>query len=533
MDHDAHGHRSAGETLDLEGRYLLPGYLEPHCHPDFMYSPLALAAEVLTHGTTGLFCDTLFLLAVVGPSNVHRVLDLLQAAPIRMWWAVPSSPRTRVAEGDPLPVGRISRELLGRDDVALLAEVTRWLDAIEGDPELLAAIQLARARGLRVDGHSAGARSAKAAAYVVSGVTADHEPIDPDELLEKLHLGLWCMLRHSSLRPDLPRLAELLVRQPWLMERLMLTTDGPSPDFLVEVGHIDALVKLLIDMEFDPLEVYRMASLNVALYYRVEDRLGLVAPGRAADLMVVEDLRQPRPTMVMVGGRWVARDGNYVGGGPSTEELAAMAVLHFKGPLPSTRDVMKVIQRSLPGTTPVLRFESTVITRLEKTATAEAFERSLAHDGDTAMGWLLSRDGKRVTASFVKGLGEHVTGLVSTLNTACEYLILGKDLQAMQLALDRLVGMGGGMVAVAQDGSVHVVPLPIGGRMSGRPVEEVAAQYEQFREALRRLGYPFHDPGYTLHFLTGDLLPEVRLTPAGVWDVRRREVLVPSLILRE
>jgi adenine deaminase len=529
---DSPGWKEPAQIVDLEGQYVVPGYLEPHCHPDFMYSPLSLALQVLPRGTTGLFCDTLFLVNVMGPSGVQHALDLAQTAPIRFWWAAPSSPRTRLPDGEPdILWWSAVEQLLGREDTAVLAEVTRWLDAIEGDTFLVGRVQQARNLGLRVDGHSAGAKGTKAAAYAASGITADHEPIEAGELLEKLELGLWCMLRHSSLRPDLPALAQLLIERPWLVDRVMLTTDGPSPDFLCEVGHLDALVRMLIDLGIDPLDVYRMASLNVALYYRIEDRIGLVAPGRAADLLIMEDLRTGMPSMVMVNGDWVSADGVYVGGALPTEAFSGLPHLCSPDGLPSVEDVFGRLRQALPPVVPVLRFESAVITRLDQAYTEDAFGLSLLPDEDLSMGWLLARDGSRVTPGFIRGLGKGIQGLATTLNTACEYLVLGKDLAAMQWALDRVIGLGGGIVAVGRGGLAAQVPLPIGGRMSKEPVEQVARDYRQLKKLLKHLGYPFHDPAYSLHFLSGDLLPEVRLTPVGVWDVRHRKVLLESVPL--
>lgn len=527
------GWELAGEVVDLDGLYIVPGYLEPHCHPDFMYSPLTLGAEVLPRGTTGLFCDTLFLVTVMGPTSVADALDLTHEMPVRMWWAAPSCLRTRLAEGEPAYFWPTVLEVMRRDDTALLAEVTRWSDAIDGDPKLLTTILSARRRGLRVDGHSAGARGLKAAAYVAAGITADHEPIAPGELLEKLELGLWGMIRHSSLRPDLPALVPLLVERPWLADRLMLTTDGPSPDYVVETGYLDALVKMLIDLGVEPLSAYKMASLNVALYYRLDDRLGLVAPGRAADLLVLEDLRQPLPTAVMVNGQWVAREGIYLGATPPVDQFAHLAHLCFADRLPSVHDVLKRLRRVLPSSVPVLRLESAVITRLEEGEANQILVQALTPEEDLTMAWLMARDGVRVTVGFIRGLGRGILGLASSLNTACEYLVIGKDMAAMQQALDRLLELGGGIVVVGPGGTTAEVVLPIGGRMSPRPLQKIAEEYRGFRDFLEGLGYAFHDPAYTLYFLSGDLLPDVRLTPAGVWDVKRRTVLLPPVVLSE
>ncbi len=519
------------QVIDLGGRYLLPGYLEPHCHPDFIYSPLTLLPEVVARGTTGLFCDTLFLLMMAGSQNIDKALNLLQTLPVRLWWAVPSSPRTRLPEGDTEFYGPALYRMLDRDDTALLAEVTRWLDAVEGNPEISGVIQAARKRHLRVDGHAAGARGLKAMAYVSSGITADHEPIEPNEMLEKLQLGLWGMLRHSSLRPDLPELVKLLVERPWLMYRLMLTTDGPSVDFVVGQGYIDRLVKLLIEAGIDPIDAYRMASLNVALYYRIEDRVGLVAPGRAADLIVLDSLLEPTPSMVLVGGRVVACCGGYAGPEPPSREFEQLLQLRFDHRLPPVQTIADRALTVQPTQVPILRLESNVITRLEIADLDSVLRESFDPDTDASVAFLLARDGSRATAAFLRGFGRGIMGLATTLNSACEYLLIGKDVLTMQGALDRLAELAGGIVVMNGGHLTAELSLPLGGRMSPAPLKEIAAQYSRIKEVMGELGYRFHDPAYTLHFLSGDLLPEVRLTPAGIWDVRKRRVLVPPVAI--
>src|SRR5262249_15021622 len=188
-----------------------------------------------------------------------------------------------------------------------VGEVTRWPDAWRGDRELLRRLGLAR--GARVEGHTAGASGEKLAAIAAAGFTSDHEPITAQEVLDRARQGIAVMLRESSLRPDLVGLLDALKTAPALASRLMLTSDGSMPAFLRTHGFVDHLIRVALDRGVAPIDAYRMATLNPATYYGLDADLGGLAPGRYADICVLDDLAEPRPSTVIAGGRIVATGG--------------------------------------------------------------------------------------------------------------------------------------------------------------------------------------------------------------------------------
>jgi adenine deaminase len=347
-------------------------------------------------------------------------------------------------------------------------------------------------------------------------------------VLDRARQGIAVMLRESSLRPDLSGLLDALKQAPALVSRLMLTADGSMPSFVRDHGFIDHCLRVALDRGVPPIDAYRMATLNAATYFHRDGDLGGIAPGRYADVCVLEDLAEPRPDTVVARGRVVG-----VGGRLQIDVPEAP----WKRIFASTRARLAGTWRAraedfvLPGraTYPVIRLVSAVITKLEARPRAP---------GDLHAA-LIDRDGRWVAPAVLAGFGDRVDGLASTITTDFNILAIGRDPAAIARAVNRLLDIRGGIVLVDGDGGpteraadragiAFELPLPLGGIMSGAPLEDVATGEDGLRAALVARGYGFHDPLFTLFFLAADFLPYVRLSPRGVWDVRRGEVLIPA-----
>src|SRR2546428_2344695 len=289
------------------------------------------------------------------------------------------------------PLGDLARAMTHPAAVAV-GEVTRWPDAWAGRPEMLKRLALAHGPGRRVEGHTAGAKAEKIAAIAAAGFTSDHEPITAPQVLERARQGISVMLRESSLRPDLAGLLDALKAAPALVSRLMLTCDGSMPAFILANGFMDHALRLALDRGVPPIDAYRMATLNAATYYGLDADLGAVAPGRYADVCVLRDLAEPRPEMVIAGGRVAADRG---------EMLARMPEVPWQRAFTSAEARLNVRWRAraedfaLPPRDryPVARLVSAVITRLE--------ERPLA-PGDLHAA-LVDRRGRWVAPAVVAG----------------------------------------------------------------------------------------------------------------------------------
>jgi adenine deaminase len=354
------------------------------------------------------------------------------------------------------------------------------------------------------------------AAIAAGGLSSDHEPITAREVLERARQGIAVMLRESSLRPDLVGLLDALKEAPALVSRLMLTADGSMPAFIRDHGFVDHLIRTALERGIEPIDAYRMATLNPATYMGRDRDIGGIAPGRYADLCLLHDLAEPRPDVVVARGRVAARDGRAVVAVPEPDWRRALST-------PRARLAVRWRARPedfrLPSRAvyPVIRLVSAVITRLEERAPAA---------GDLFAA-LVDRDGRWVAPALVAGFGERVDGLASTITTDFNILVLGRSPAAMARAVNRVLARHGGVVLVDGDRVAFELPLPLGGVMTRLGLPEAAAQEDGLRAALVARGYPHHEPLFTLFFLAADFLPFVRLSPRGVWDVKQGRVLLP------
>jgi adenine deaminase len=503
-------------VVEAAGRVLVPGYVDPHVHPAHVITPSALVRHVLPLGTTTVFADTLQFWELGGLRAFRAVADGLARSPLKFYWMLRVQGQTRTPDEPRRFRVRDLARAFTHPWVAAVGEVTRWANVHAGDPELLARLDLGHARGLRVEGHTAGARSDKIAALAAGGLTSDHEPITAAEVLERARQGIAVMLRESSLRPDLGGLLDALKDAPGLAARAMLTTDGSMPAFVRDHGFVDHLLRTALAAGVPPVDAYRMVTLNPATYFRKDDDIGGIAPGRYADVCVLADLSQPRPQLVIARGRVAARDGRTLVPVP---EPAWSRV--FTSPVAR----LNVSWRARPEdfrlpprpTLPVIRLVSAVITRREDRTPA-------AGDLHAA---LVDRAGRWVAPAVVAGFADRLDGLAATVSTDFNILALGRSREAMARAVNRLLAVRGGVVLVDGDRVTWELPLPLGGIMTRLELPEAAHRQDELHALLRERGYEFHDPFFTLLFLAADFLPVVRLTPRGVWDVKAGRLLLP------
>jgi adenine deaminase len=502
-------------VVDAAGRILVPGYIDPHVHPATLTTPASLARFVLPLGTTSVVADSLQFWELGGLVGFRAAADALRSAPLRFYWMIRPHAQTRAPDEWRRFGLRTLARAMTHPSVVAIGEVTRWPDAWRGDLELLR--RLALAGGRRVEGHTAGASTEKIAAIAAAGFTSDHEPITAREVLDRARHGIAVMLRESSLRPDLAGLLDTLKTAPALASRLMLTCDGSMPAFVRTHGFVDHLIRVALERGVAPADAYRMATLNPATYYGLDADIGGVAPGRYADICLLEDLAAPRPRTVIARGAVIAEDGRLLARVP---EPPWHRVFTSAGARLAVRWRARAADFELPARTryPVITLVSAVITRLE--------ERPMA--GDDLHAALLDRHGRWVAPAVVAGFAERLDGFASTISTDFNVLALGRRPAAMAQAVNRLLDLDGGIVLVDGNRVVYELPLPIGGIMTRDALDQVADREDELRRELVARGYPHHEPLYTLFFLAADFLPTVRLSPRGVWDVKRSRILLPS-----
>jgi len=504
---------AAREVLDAAGLYLAPGWIEPHGHPWLLYNPVSMIEGILPGGTTLVFNDDLFFYLQAGPHGFLALLDALQGLPVRYRWLIRLLSQSQwdgeAAAFDP---GKL-RPLLARPEVAGTAELTRWPEVTRGNPCVLDGIAHARALGKRADGHTAGASYEKLNAVAAAGISACHESITRQEVMDRLRLGLWTMLRHSSLRPDMPELACAITELGAATGRLMLTVDGPAPGFIAHAGFIDEALRRIVAAGVPPVTAIQMATINPATYYHLDEEVGGIAPGRAADLVLLPDLSSFRPVRVIANGVDVFHEGRLSIDLPALDwDALGMRPQFSAGSFPWWE---------ARGDLPVIDFRSNVITRA---GGFQAWRDGAVPEG-LVLAVLVDRGGRWAARCWLHGFAPALEALATTYNTTTHVLAIGRRIESMRRAVECVTSLGGGMVS--SDG--WQFPLPIAGMMSTAPFAETVRAHDELDRRVRAAGFAFGDILYALLFLTCDFLPGWRLTARGVIDVKTGEIIAPPL----
>ncbi len=512
----------AREEWDAAGRYLAPGFVEPHAHPQVVYNPASLLEGVLPRGTTTLFCDDRAFVECLPDADAA-----LAGLPGSIRWLASCFPATAVAEPHTGPFApEAVRRRLDHPHVAATMEMGRWALLYRGEPAYLETHRLALARHRRIEGHFSGASAQRLSALAAAGVTSDHEAITAEEVVERLRMGFWVMLRHSSLRRDLPGLLAVITDSAVDTSRLMFTTDGSAPAFIAAHGFQDQMLRIAVKAGIGPVRALQMVTLNPAVYYGVEADVGGIAPGRRADLVVLGDLTGFEPERVMAGGRWVVEGGRLAVPWPKVDWAAAMPPAAWADPARFDDPMLYPATHSSGEPFPVIELVNAVITRRRDVPLPAREGRvTLEADQDLIHLAMADRLGRWITRGVAKGLAPGVAGFAISLNVAGQLLVFGRDPAAMALAARRVAELRGGMVLAEGGQLLWEFPLPLGGLMSDRPFAEVVKCEQELTRLLQRRGYPHHDPLYTLMFLPVDGLPRLRLAPLGLYDIQAELVV--------
>lgn len=514
----------ARETHDVDGAYLAPGLIDGHVHIESsMVSVPEFARAVVPHGTTTVITDPHEIANVLGMSGIRYMLQAAKYNPLSVYVMASSCVPASPMESAGAELSAYDLETLMQDKWVLgLAEIMDAPGLLASNPEVLAKIKAAGARP--VDGHAPGMRGPDLNAYIAAGVSSDHESTTLAEAREKLQRGMVVMLREASTARNLKDLLPLITLEN--ARRCMFVTDDRNPVHLLGEGHIDAMVRQAVGLGLDPILALQLGSLNAAEHFGLHDR-GAVAPGKLADLIVFDDLHAPRPRLVYRYGRLAACDGE---------------LLPYDRPekLPALRSSINVPRSALRFGIPaqgrrvrvIEVVPNQIVTRAGEAEATIAGEEAVADAGrDLLKLALIERHtgSGRVGVGFIRGFGLMRGALGSSVaHDAHNLIVVGASDEAMRTAVEAILDMQGGQVAV--DGSeITRHPLPIAGLMSDAPLATVAASMRALLGAARRMGARLEDPFMTLSFMALSVVPALKLTDRGLLDVNRFE-LVPLFI---
>lgn len=519
---------SARETLALDGKVVIPGLIDGHIHVEStLLLPAELARLVVPHGTTALIADPHEIGNVRGIPGIDMLLAASEGLPLDLFCMASSCvPATRWDDaGAVLGPGEVS-ELLTHRRILGLAEVMDMPAVLRGEPWVLEKIQAALARGRPVDGHAPGMSGQALIAYVAAGMRSDHESTTIEEARAKAELGMMVQVREGSAEHNLDTLLPLLVADE--LGDWCLGSDDVLPNDIRAHGHIDNLLRRVVAAGVPGVRAVRHATLVPARHYGLSDR-GAIAPGYRADLMVVDDLRDFRAHLVLKDGKVAARDGQFLAETPPTSMLPPAL---FENTVHLGTVDESAFELRLTGTSfPVIRIIPDQIVTQTEMQDVNRVDGKWLFDPERDVLLVASLERHRATGrigvGLVSGFGLRRHGALgsSVAHDAHNLIIAGSNAHDMRVCVQALAESGGGFVVVAEGQVKARLPLPVAGLLSREDADTVCRQLQEVNDAARELGCRLTAPFGNLSFLALPVIPELRITDQGLFDVNTQQFL--------
>lgn len=504
---------------DCTGMYLCPGFIDGHVHIESsMVSPQEFAKAVLARGTTTVIADPHEIANVLGLKGIKYIIKSTENIPLDVFIMLPSCvPATDLeTSGANLDSDALSK-LKDHPSVIGLGEFMNYPGVINADPEVIKKLNLFRDK--IIDGHAPMITGKELCAYRAAGVTSEHECTTVSEALDKLRTGMYIMIREGSATKNLMDLMPMLNR---FNERFcFFSTDDRHPDDLINEGHIDNMVNMLVKEQGNIVRGLRLASKNTAEYFGLKDR-GSIAPGFKADLLLVEDFEKNIIKEVYKSGQLVAQDGKSIfdykkdnySDVLNTVNLGNINNEDITLKCENKNSILNVIE-IIPGQ---------IITKKKKVKPKLDSDGIVISDieNDILKFCVFERHKKtgNVGIGFVNGIGLKNGAIGTSISHDSHNInVIGTNDSDILLCLNTLKKEGGGIVFVKDGKVLRCLPLPIAGLMSDKSLEEVSNSIHELHRICYENGVCIKDPFITMAFLALPVIPEIKLTDKGLVDV--------------
>jgi len=517
-------------VIDLEGKYVTPGFADSHVHIDQFILPSELTKKSLLCGVTSLFSDPIDIVSVCGFRGFQEFVNLTSDLPIRFFHVIPGGlPVDRKFSHSKTLSESEEKSAIKLQNVVGLGEVFSWTKVTTRDSKTMKTLMSMLDNDCIINGHTAGASGKKLNAYVSSGILSCHEPINFDQVLERLRLGMWIMIREGSIRRDLKNILTKVMAHGIYTNQLMFCSDGVDPIDLKKYGHIDHCVREAIKLGVDPVDAVTMASKNCFDYYKMDKDLGGIAPGKIADILVFDYLTTMKPNKVFVGGKLVVSNGSIVCK-IKKKPIPKWITNTVKSKKFSEKDfIVKSKSNSVTGN--IIHMQTEIITKKDQ-------EELIAKDGNVLASpekdlWKVAAfdrtygSGKHAIG-FLKNFGSQIDAFASTWSFhENDMIIIGSNEKDMAIAANNLLQSQGGMTVVKNGKTLSNLPLKIAGIISTDSFENVSKNFEEITSTIVDAGCKFKKPHLVPLFLPFLALPEIRILYGGIVDIKNRAYISP------
>lgn len=529
-----------GETtkiIDAGEKYLTPGFIDGHIHPESANLSISRFAEiVLCHGTTSVFSDFHEIGVVGGMDAMNAALEEAEQTPLKYHWVVPShipfSPGLETSGGS--INAEIIEEALAREEAVGLSEVVSLYVAIE-HPDLMKSIDATRKQAKVVSGHGPETSGPLWNAFVAAGTTNDHESLSAEEILLRVRTGVHAQLRHNLIVPTLPPMIKAVTENDINTQMISLCTDDTTAVMLAFEGHMDYLVRLALELGVDFITAIQMVTINAAQAFHKDFEIGSLAPGRCADVNIVDGPEDFKVLQTVAGGELVAKDLRLVQPIPLADHKPIlMDTFHLKAPITSEELVIPAqagaksahmhIMRTLPWVPITEGGEADL--PVKNGYVAADVEQDLIHIAVIERHHGTGNIGK----AFLGGMGLKRGAMASSIgHDHHNIVVMGVDPADMAFAANRVVELQGGIVLVENGQVVDEIALPILGLLTDLDAWTLAEKRQTLLDKAREMGCGVSDAFMFLSFITLAAIPAFAITDKGYVDVMKQEIIDPVL----
>lgn len=509
------------EIIDAKGKYACPGFIDSHIHIESSYvRPEELGRLIVPHGTTTIIADPHEIANVCGFKGINYMLKASEKTALDIKMMLPSCVPATPFEHSGAKIDAIHmEEALKSNQLHGVGEFMNFLGVVLGDDEALNKIIVAQKQGKIVDGHSPGLKGNELNAYAAARIKTDHECSTVEEMHDRISRGLYVELRQGSACHDLINLIKGVT--PFNSKRCILCSDDMQPKTILSVGHLDNSLRMCVKEGIDPIIAIQMATLNAAECYELKDR-GAIAPGLRADIVIFDNLKDFNIYNVFIKGSEVALNGQYklpIELQDISDTVGSFKVKDF------SKDKLKLTINSdkayaigiLPGG---------IVTKKEIVSINRNDENEFIYnkDKDIVKVAVVERHQNtgNVALALLKGYGIKEGAIaLSIAHDSHNIIVVGVNDKDMAFAVEELIKQGGGIILVKDKKVIENMPMPIGGLMtdkSGEWVDKKLNSIHKIAHEVLKVNENI-EPVMTLCFMSLPVIPEVKITDMGLFDV--------------
>ena len=519
------------KVLDVKNKHVCPSFVDPHIHIDHFLTPAEFVKKSLLCGVTSLFPDSIDIVSVCGYRGFKEFLRQTENLPMRFFHTIPGGlPVDRkFSHGKTLSIEE-EKDAIGLRSVVGLGEVFSWTKVTKRDPKTIKSLKQMHENNCIINGHTAGASGKKLNSYVSSGIFSCHEPINFDQVLERLRLGMWIMIREGSIRRDLKEIIPLVLSHGTYKNRLMFCSDGLDPFDISNIGHIDHCVRESIKLGMNPIDAISMASKNCFDYYKMGNEFGGIGPGKIADILILDDYKKIKINKVILGGKIVVSNGKILETIHSPK-IPTWIQKTVKLPKLTTKNFV-LTSKNNTEIVNIISMKTEIVTKKD---TIDLFVKDsnvmASHDKDIWKVAAMDRTfgSKTKTIGFLKNFGADIGAFASTWSFhENDMIVIGSNEKDMADAANKLIKSQGGIIVVKGGKTLASLPFQIGGIISTDSIDKVTTNFTKINDILLDSGCKFKKPHLIPLFLPFLALPDIRIMYSGIVDVKARK-FIPTI----